>query len=92
MALLSVPYIPLGEMSFIDMMQALHKDRFFYQVYFQREGLAEAELEADVRAVVAQGLFRMVRLRARRTVVDAQAAPTRGCSTGSSTHSHSRPG
>lgn len=49
-ALLSVPYIPLGEMSFIDMMQALYRDRFFYQLYFQREGAAEAELEGNVRS------------------------------------------
>lgn len=47
-ALLSVPYIPLGGMSFIDMMQALYKDRFFYQLYFQVEGAAEAEMEADL--------------------------------------------
>ncbi len=46
-ALLSVPYIPLGEMSFIDMMQVMYRDRFFYQLYFQPEGVAEAELEAD---------------------------------------------
>lgn len=48
-ALLSVPYIQLGESSFVDMMKMLYSDRFFYQLYFQREGVAEAELEADVR-------------------------------------------
>lgn len=56
-ALLSVPYIPLGEMSFIDMMQALYKDRFFYQLYFQREGVAETELEGDVRASLRKVYF-----------------------------------
>src|SRR5262249_34258661 len=27
----------------------IYKDRFFYQLYFQTPGIAEAELEADVR-------------------------------------------
>jgi len=49
-ALLSIPYIPLGAVSFIDMMKVVYRDRFFYQLYFQREGLADAELDADVRA------------------------------------------
>jgi len=56
-ALLSVPYIPLGEMSFIDMMQVMYKDRFFYQLYFQREGVAEAELEADLRTSLRKVYF-----------------------------------
>lgn len=56
-ALLSVPYIPLGDISFIDMMRALYKDRFFYQVYFQREGAAEAELEADLRTSLRKVYF-----------------------------------
>lgn len=49
-ALLSIPYIPLGAVSFVDMMKVVYRDRFFYQLYFQREGLADAELDADVRA------------------------------------------
>jgi pimeloyl-ACP methyl ester carboxylesterase len=56
-ALLSVPYVPLGGMSFIDMMQALYHDRFFYQLYFQREGVAEAELEADIRTSLRKIYF-----------------------------------
>jgi epoxide hydrolase A/B len=56
-ALLSVPYIPLGEISFIDMMQAMYQDRFFYQAYFQREGAAEAELEADLRTSLRKVYF-----------------------------------
>lgn len=49
---LSVPYIPQGEVSFLDLVDAIftQNGRFFYQVYFQEEGVAEAELEADVRA------------------------------------------
>ena len=45
---LSVPFFPRGETSFIEMAKAIYKDRFFYQLYFQKEGVAEAELEADI--------------------------------------------
>jgi pimeloyl-ACP methyl ester carboxylesterase len=48
---LSVPYIPPGDVNFLDMVDAIFtkNGRFFYQVYFQDEGAAEAELEADPR-------------------------------------------
>lgn len=47
---LSVPHLPMGEASFLQMARAMFtaQDRFFYIVYFQDEGVAEAELEADV--------------------------------------------
>ena len=45
---LSVPYMPRGEMSFIELAKILYKDRFFYQLYFQKEGPPEAEFEADI--------------------------------------------
>lgn len=51
-ALMSIPYIPQGDTPFLDMMRFLYKDRFFYQLYFQAEGVAEAELEADVRTTL----------------------------------------
>jgi pimeloyl-ACP methyl ester carboxylesterase len=56
-ALLSVPYIPLGGVSFIDMMRTIYHDRFFYQLYFQAEGVVEAELEADVRTSLRKIYF-----------------------------------
>jgi len=46
---LSVPASRRGEVSSIELWQTLYQDRFFYQLYFQQEGVAEAELEADVR-------------------------------------------
>ena len=46
---LSVPFSPRAEMPPLDMLKILFKDRFFYQLYFQEPGIAEAELEADVR-------------------------------------------
>jgi pimeloyl-ACP methyl ester carboxylesterase len=48
---LSVPYAPWGETRFLDLMRQLHAGRFFYQLYFQAEGVAEAEFEADPDAL-----------------------------------------
>ena len=45
---LSVPFSPRAETPPLQTMQAVFKDQFFYQLYFQEEGVAEAELEADV--------------------------------------------
>ena len=45
---LSVPYRPRGPAPFIDVVRSIYKGKFFYQIYFQQEGVAEAELEADV--------------------------------------------
>ena len=46
---LSVPYVPPGEMVAIDLFRKVFTDqgKFFYMVYFQDEGVAEQELEAD---------------------------------------------
>ena len=46
---LSVPYSPPGEFNFLDVVDKFFTQRglFFYQVYFQDEGVAEAELERD---------------------------------------------
>ena len=48
---LSIPWTGLPERPFLQSVKAAFTDRgrFFYQVYFQDEGVAEAELEADVR-------------------------------------------
>jgi pimeloyl-ACP methyl ester carboxylesterase len=46
---LSVPHLGRGPMPRIQLFRQLYKDRFFYQLYFQALGVAEAELEADVR-------------------------------------------
>ena len=49
---LSVPYMPRGEVSFIALARQIYAGRFFYQLYFQQEGVAEAEFEADVPAAL----------------------------------------
>jgi pimeloyl-ACP methyl ester carboxylesterase len=51
---LSVPYFPRGEISSIELYKRLYAGRFFYQLYFQEEGVAEAEFEADVRKALRQ--------------------------------------
>lgn len=47
-AALSVPYLPRGPMPPLQMMRAMFQNSFFYIVYFQDEGVAEAEFESNV--------------------------------------------
>ena len=54
---LSVPFVPRGPVSFIDMAKVMYRDRFFYQLYFQQEGVAEAEFEADIPAALRKTYF-----------------------------------
>ena len=51
---LSVPYSPPGERMFLDVMDDVFTKRglFFYQIYFQKQGVAEAELERDPRDTI----------------------------------------
>ena len=46
---LGVPYLARGPMPSIQLFRNIYKDQFFYQLYFQEPGVAEAELEADIR-------------------------------------------
>jgi pimeloyl-ACP methyl ester carboxylesterase len=54
---LSVPYFPRGRAPFIDVARLAYKGRFFYQLYFQQAGVAEAELEADVAGALRRIFF-----------------------------------
>jgi pimeloyl-ACP methyl ester carboxylesterase len=49
---LSVPHTGRGPAPRVELFKSIFKDRFFYQVYFQQEGVAEAEFEADVRTAL----------------------------------------
>ncbi|WP_375428615.1 alpha/beta hydrolase [uncultured Sphingomonas sp.] len=49
---LSVPYNPMDDRFFLDLMDKVYVDRFFYQLYFQAEGVAEAEFAADPDALL----------------------------------------
>src|SRR5947209_207934 len=56
-ALLSVPYLPRGQVRPTEVLTRMVGDRFFYQLYFQQPGVAEAELERDVRATMRRLLY-----------------------------------
>jgi pimeloyl-ACP methyl ester carboxylesterase len=48
---LSVPYMPMTDTSFLDVMRTIHANSFFYQLYFQEPGVAETEFESDPDAL-----------------------------------------
>jgi hypothetical protein len=50
---LSVPYYPLRAVSFIERMREAYRGKCFYQLCYQTEGAAEAEMESDL----ARGLL-----------------------------------
>jgi pimeloyl-ACP methyl ester carboxylesterase len=54
---LSVPFFPRGDAPSIDQWNALYGNGFFYQLYFQEEGVAEAAFEANVRTALRQLYF-----------------------------------
>jgi pimeloyl-ACP methyl ester carboxylesterase len=54
---LSVPYVPRGEASFIKLARSIYAGRFFYQLYFQEEGVAEAEFESDIPTALRKLYF-----------------------------------
>lgn len=56
---LSVPYTPLPPAPLNQIFKAMFTDqgRFFYMAYFQEEGVAEAEFEADVRGALRRLYF-----------------------------------
>jgi pimeloyl-ACP methyl ester carboxylesterase len=54
---LSVPFAGISEGSFLDIAEMVYKDKFFYQLYFQAEGVAEAEFEADIAMSLRKTYF-----------------------------------
>ena len=54
---LSVPFRPRGNAPPLAQLQQLYGERFFYQLYFQTPGEAEAELEGDVRGCLRKFIF-----------------------------------
>ena len=45
---LSVPHARRGDVSNSELWRKIYKDNFFYQTYFEKEGVAEEELERDI--------------------------------------------
>lgn len=72
-ACLSVPFSPRAEAPPLDTMKAFFKDQFFYQLYFQEEGVAEAEFEKDVR-VALKKFYHMASGQADLTALGAKPA------------------
>jgi len=54
---LSVPFAPLRATSFLEFIRSRYEGKFFYQIYFQDEGPAEAEFEADIRGALRKVYF-----------------------------------
>ena len=49
---MSVPFFGKGPMPALELWKSIYKDAFFYQLYFQREGVAEEEFEKDLRTAL----------------------------------------
>jgi pimeloyl-ACP methyl ester carboxylesterase len=54
---LSVPHTPILPISMLDLFDQLYTDRFFYMLYFQSPGVAEAAFEVDLRAALKRIYF-----------------------------------
>jgi pimeloyl-ACP methyl ester carboxylesterase len=53
---LSVPFMPRSPVPPLDAMRAAFAGQFFYQLYFQEPGVAEAEFERDIRTALRKFL------------------------------------
>lgn len=53
---LSVPFMPRSPVPPLDAMREMFKGQFFYQLYFQEPGIAEAEFERDIRTALRKFL------------------------------------
>ena len=54
---LSVPFVPRGKISTIDLWRRIYEGKFFYQLYFQEQGRAEAEFEENIRRFLEHTYF-----------------------------------
>lgn len=70
---MSVPLLPRGPMSPLQLMRMVFADTFFYMIYFQEPGVADADLGADPATT-------MRRMLAGLTVPDGQTLDASGLS------------
>jgi pimeloyl-ACP methyl ester carboxylesterase len=56
-AWLAVPYSPPLPLSLLDLFDQLYADRFFYQLYFQEPGRAEADFAVDLRGALKRSFY-----------------------------------
>ena len=54
---LSVPFAPRTNRPTLDLLKKTYQGQFFYQLYFQEPGVAEAEFESDVRLALNKFLY-----------------------------------
>jgi pimeloyl-ACP methyl ester carboxylesterase len=54
---MSVPHLGRGSGPRTDLYEKIYEGRFFYQLYFQEPGVAEAELEADIPATIRKTYY-----------------------------------
>ena len=54
---LSVPFSPRSPVQPMPAMREIFKGQFFYQLYFQEPGVAEAEFEKDIRTALRKFLY-----------------------------------
>ena len=50
--IMSVPLRPVADVPPIEFLRGYFKDQFFYQIYFQDRGVAEAEFDADPEGIL----------------------------------------
>ncbi|MEL0167429.1 MAG: alpha/beta hydrolase [Pseudomonadaceae bacterium] len=50
--IMSVPLRPVADVPPIEFLRSYFKDQFFYQIYFQEPGVAEAEFDADPEGIL----------------------------------------
>ena len=54
---LSVPFTPYGDVALLDVLNTIYAEQFFYILYFQKVGLVEAEVEADMSTALKKIYF-----------------------------------
>lgn len=54
---LSVPFTPRGNQPPLDALKERYQGKFFYQLYFQEPGVAEAELERDIAVSLRKFMY-----------------------------------
>jgi len=64
---MSVPHSPPPPIPFLDIIDALYPDRFFYIRYIQKEGVAEAEMEAADLPVALKRIYHAISGEGMRT-------------------------
>jgi len=82
---LGAPYLGRGPKPAVQLLREIYKDRFFYQIYVQEPGVAEAEIEADIRkslrkvyyAMSGEGAGVRIETPARRGWLDRFVDPDR---------------